>query len=227
MSTTPNRLQALERFAPLAGVLAVVLWIVAVVVVESAGTPDDEASAQALVAYYEEDSGAILAGSFVFMLGTAAFVWFLGSLRTRIYWQEGAAGRLAATTFGAGILTAAMTMGTFAPEAAAAFGSDQLDRPLDPGAAEALAIIGDGFFIAAEASLVVFFLAAGLAALRSRALPAWLGWASLVFAVAAILPWIGWAIVIWGLPLWVLVASIWMFVRPSAPDRMEARVAVT
>lgn len=221
MSTMSTRLRAWERFAPLAGVLAVVLWVVGVILVESSGTPGDEASAQELVAYYEEDSASILAGSFVFMLGTAAFVWFLGSLRERIQWREGAGSRLAATTFGAGILTSAMMIAFVAPEAAAAFGSDQLDRALEPGAVDALALVGDGFFIGAEAALVVFFLAAGVAALRSRALPAWLGWISIVFAVAAILPWIGWAIVIWGLPLWVLVASIWMLVRPSAPDRTE------
>jgi hypothetical protein len=218
MSAVSTRLQTWERFAPLAGVVAVILWVVGIIVLESGGNPSDEASGQVLATHYEENSGSILAGSFLFMLGAAAFVWFLGTLRARILWSEGTVGRLAATTFGAGILTAVMAIGLAAPEAAAALSADQLDRAIEPGAADALATLGDGFFLGGEASVVVFFLAAGLASLRFRALPAWLGWVSIVFAILAVLPWIGWAVFIWGLPLWVLAASIWMFLRPTSPE---------
>jgi hypothetical protein len=215
MSAASTRLQTWERFAPLAGVLAVILWVVGIILLESASDVADEASGQVLATHYEENSGSILAGSFVFMLGAAVFVWFLGTLRTRILGREGALGRLAATTFGAGIVTAVMAIGVAAPDAAAALSADQLDRAIEPGAADALSALGDGFFIGGEASVVVLFLAAGLAALRFGALPTWLGWVSIVFAVGALLPWIGWAVFIWGLPLWVLAASIWMFMRPA------------
>jgi hypothetical protein len=210
-----------ERAAPLAGVIAVVLWVVGIVVLEAIDNPADEATGQVLAAHYDENSGSILAGSFLFMLGAAAFVWFLGTLRTRILLSEGGAGRLAATTFGAGIVTAVMAIGIAAPEAAAALSADQLDRALEAGAADALSVLGDGFFIGGEASVVVLFLAAGLATLRFRALPTWLGWVSIVFAILAVLPWIGWAVFIWGLPLWVLTASIWMFVRPVGPEAVR------
>ena len=221
MSASPTRLQAWERFAPLAGVLAVILWVVGIIVLESGDNPADEATGQVLAAHYDENSGSILAGSFVFMLGAAVFVWFLGTLRARILWSEGGVGRLAAITFGAGIVTAVMAIGLAAPEAAAALSADQLDRAIEPGAADALAALGDGFFIGGEAAVVVLFLAAGLASLRFRALPAWLGWVSIVFAIAALLPWIGWAVFIWGLPLWVLAASIWMLVRPGDPEAVR------
>ncbi len=36
---------------------------------------------------------------------------------------------------------------------------------------------------------------------------------------------IGWAVFIWGLPLWVLIASVWMFVRPTGAAATEARAA--
>jgi hypothetical protein len=225
MSTVPSRLQALERFAPLAGVLAVILWVAGVVISESGGTPNEDAGGQLLANHYDENSATIIGGAFVFMLGVAVFIWFLGGLRERVHWSEGGAGRLASVVFGAGLVIAAMSMGFVAPEAAAAFASDELSRRLEPGAAEALFVLGDGFFIAAEAAAAVFFLAAGLVALRSRALPTWLGWVSIVFGVAAILPWVGWAVYIWGLPLWVLAVSIWMFMRPVSPDRADTRSA--
>ncbi|HEX2504911.1 MAG TPA: hypothetical protein VHK22_01780 [Gaiellaceae bacterium] len=225
MTTMAVRTQTAGRPLPVAGILAVVLWVIGIVLLESAGTPDDQATAQVIAGHYEENSGRILAGSFVFMLGVAAFVWFLGGLRARVAEREVPLPRLASVVFGAGLLTAAMAMAFMAPEAAAAFGADQLDRSLEPATAEALSILGDGFFIAAEAALVAFFLACAVASLRLRAFPTWLGWASLVLAVAAVLPWIGWAVVIWGLPLWVLAVSIWVIVRPRPEGEERDAVA--
>jgi hypothetical protein len=52
----------------------------------------------------------------------------------------------------------------------------------------------------------------------------WLAWASLVLAIAAFFPWIGWAVFIWGLPLWILVASVWMLLRPAPEGTRETVV---
>lgn len=204
-----------ERYAPLAGVLAVILWVISIFVIESADAPGDDAGAQEIAAYFESEGGTILAGSFVFMLGTAVFIWFLGSLRARLFWAEGGAGRMTSIVFGSGLVVAAMAMGLMAPQAAGGLMAEETNAPIDPGAAQAFEALGDGFFVAAEATVVVFFLAAAVAALRTRALPVWLGWASLVLGIVAVVPWIGWAVFIWGLPLWVLVTSIWLFMRPG------------
>jgi hypothetical protein len=222
MSTVPDRLRAWERFAPLSGVVAVVLWVIAVILIESAGPPDEDEGAQVVLDYFDENSGRILAGAFLFMLGTAIFLWFLGTLRARIHRNEGDVGRISSIFFAAGIVTAAMLMGFVAPQGAAAFAAQEIEAGFEPAAAQALSVLDDGFFIAAEASLVVFFLAAAIAAFRTRAIPAWLAWASVVLAVAAVLPWVGWAVVIWGLPLWVLVVSVWTFMRPAAVDTRAA-----
>ncbi len=227
MSTLRDRLGAWERFAPLTGVLAVVLWVVGVGIIEG-GTdlPDEDAGPQAFAAYYDEEGGAVLAGAFVFMLGSAFFLWFLASLRARIQWAEGGVGRIASIVFAAGIATAAMSLAFMAPEAAAAFASEEIEGGLDPAAAQALGTLGDGFFIAAEAATAVFFLAAAVAGLRTRAFPVGLAWAGLVLGVAALVPWIGWAAFIWGLPLWVLIASVWMFMRPGGRAPAETTPAV-
>jgi hypothetical protein len=227
MSTVPDRLRAWERFAPLAGVVAFVLWVIAVILIESADAPGEDAGAQEYATYFEEDSGTIIAGSFLFMLGAAVFLWFLGSLRARIHWAEGGVGRLASIVFASGIVIAVMVIGLAAPQAAGAITADETDAGIEPAAAQVFEELGDGFFVGGEAAAVVFFLAAAVAALRTRTLPVWLAWASLVLAVAALLPWIGWAVFIWGLPLWVLIVSVWMFLRPSAPAHAEGRPVVT
>jgi hypothetical protein len=215
-----------ERYAPLSGILAVILWVISVFVIESADAPDEDAGGQEIAAYFESDGSKLLAGSFIFMVGTAVFIWFLGSLRARLFWAEGGAGRVTAIVFGSGLVVAAMSMGLMAPQAAGGLMADETDAPIDPGAAQAFDALGDGFFIAAEATVFVFFLAIAVAALRTRVLPVWLGWASLVLGILALVPWIGWAVYIWGLPLWVLVVSIWLYVRPVGPIRTESPTAL-
>jgi hypothetical protein len=214
------------RFAPLAGVLAVILWVIGLSMVETAADqPDDDAQAAAFVQFFEEGAGRLVAGAFLFMVGSAVFLWFLGTLRARVHAGEGGPGRLASIVFAAGIVIAAMSMAFAAPYAAGGFAAGELGVTLDPGAAQALSVLDDGFFIAAEAATAVFFLALAVALLRTRALPVWLAWASLVLGVVALLPWIGWAAFIWGLPLWVLIASVWMFVRPAPVAPGEGRAA--
>ena len=106
------------------------------------------------------------------------------------------------------------------PDLAAALASDGLERPLESGAAEAASFLGDGFFVVAELLLAGFFFAVGLAAVRARALPAWLGWLSLLLAIVALIPPIGWAVVIFGFPLWVLLTSalLWWGGRGAEPQ---------
>jgi hypothetical protein len=210
-----------ERYAPLAGIVAVILWVISIIVIESADSPGEDAGGEEIARYFESDGGTILAASFIFMVGTAVFIWFLGSLRARLFWAEGGAGRVTAIVFGSGLVVAAMSMGLMAPQAAGGLMAEETDAPIDPGAAQAFEALGDGFFVAAEATVFVFFLAVAVAAFRTRALPVWLGWASLVLGIVALVPWIGWAVYIWGLPLWVLVVSIWLYIRPAAPARTE------
>jgi hypothetical protein len=213
-----------ERWAPLAGILAVALWITGIVLVESTDQPEDDAPVEAIASFFESESGQLLAGGFLFMLGSAAFIWFLGSLRARLWGSEGGSGRVTTIVFGSGVATAILAAATQAPVVAGSITAEETERALDGGAAQAFAELGDGFFVAAETMLVVFFFASALGILRTRAFPAWLGWLSLLLAVVAVVPWIGWAALVWGLPLWVLIVSIWMLTRGTDRGvRTEAR----
>jgi hypothetical protein len=210
-------LQGLARFAPLSGLVAVVLWIVSVAVIEGGDTPGDKAPGTEIAAYFDRESGRILFGTVLFCLGAAAFIWFLGSLAARLRATVGD-GRLASIVFGAGVATATMWACVVAPVAAGALAYDNRERALSPEAAEALWLAGDGFFIVAEYLGVAFMGAAALAILRGRVLPAWFGWVTGLIAIALIIPWIGWAGLIFAIPLWTLVTSIWLFVKRPAPE---------
>jgi hypothetical protein len=220
MSAMAMRLRAWERFAPLSGLLAVALWVIGVVVLETgAGRPDDQATGEQLASYFEDNRTAILTGAFLFMLGCAFFVWFLGALRNRIHEAEGGLGRLPATVFGLGVLLASMMIGFTAPQASGALAAED-ERPLSGTAAEALWYAGDGFFVGAIAALAVFFLATAVALLRTGVVPTWLAWATALLAIAALIAPVGWAVLLFGLPLWVLVTSAVIFMRSAraAPD---------
>jgi hypothetical protein len=210
-------LQGLARFAPLSGLAAVVLWIVSVAVAEGGDSPGDKAPATEIAAYFDRESGRIIGFTILFCLGSAAFIWFIGSLTARLRATLGD-GRLPSIVLGAGIATATMWACVIAPLAAGAFAFENRERTLSPEAAEALMVVGDGFFVVAEYLAVAFMGAAAVAILRGRAFPAWFGWVTGVIAVALIVPWIGWAALIFAVPLWTIVVSVWLFVKQPAPE---------
>ena len=200
------------RITPLAGVLSVVLFIVGVVVLES-DAPGEKATGAELAEYFAGNLGQLAVGSVIFSVGAIALMWFLDGLRARIATESRQLARLA---YGFGFATALFLVASAMPDVAGAFASDNFDRNLDAGAAEAYNGIGDAFFFAAEMMLVGFFLAVGLAATQARALPAWIGWISLLFALVALIPPIGWAVVVWGFPLWILAVSVLFWRRAAA-----------
>jgi hypothetical protein len=227
MSAVPDRLGRWERYAPLTGVLAVALWLIGVLTLElGAGRPDENANAEAIASYFEENAGTILGGSFLFMVGCGFFVWFLGSLRARTQAAEDRFGWLAGSVIGTGVLLAAMATAALAPQAAAALSADDSDRTLSPGVAETLWEAGDGFFVAAIAALAVFFLVTAVAILVTRALPGWLGWVTLVLSIGAFVAPVGWAVLLFGLPAWTLLTAIVMWMGAGrAPERDRAMPA--
>jgi len=210
-----------DRLSPLTGVVAVVLWVVGSIILFQ-DEPGSDASPQAIAAHFADNAGRLLVGAFLFMLGSAFFIWFAGTLRAAIARSEGGVGRLAGIVFGGGVATASMLFGLAAPTAAGALQVQNEDRDPSPAAADALSTLGDGFFIAAELMLAGFFFTVGLAALRARAFPAWLGWISLVLAVVALIPPIGWAVAVFAFPLWLLLVSALLW-RSAAADFAPTR----
>jgi hypothetical protein len=199
-----------ERLAALAGIVAVVLWIVSVLITENTNLPDDD-DPVAILGWFQAESNGILAASFLFMLGSLFFVIFVGALRARLVAFEGQGAFLTAITFGAGLGVGLMTLLIPGPNLAGALAEDELT----PQAAQALVIVDDAFFVAAELSAALMLAAAAFGILRYGALPRWLAWVGLLIALLLLIPPIGWAGLLLGVPLWTLVVSVLLWMQPS------------
>ena len=198
----------LDRLFPLTGIVAVALWVIGLVIVEGASSTDAEAAADVLAAYQEDDV-AITVGGFVFMVGSAFFLWFVGSLRAELAAHEEAGSYLTPIAFAGGIATAVCLMLVPGPNIAAAINQDELTAE----AAQAMGIVDDAFFIGAEVSAIVLLVATALFALRTGVLPRWLAWASLVVALILLIGPIGWIGLIFLFPLWVIAVSLLLRAR--------------
>lgn len=203
-----------ERLAALSGIVAVVLWVVGILIQESAEQPDDDATGEQVLAYFTREDDTILAGGSVVMIGALFFIVFLGALRVRLLAAEGPASFLTAIAFGSGVLAAYSILMLPAPDMAGALSNEDLTGD----AALAITSLGDMFFLGAEFTAALLLAATGFAIIRTRTLPVWLGWVSLVFALWMLIPPIGWAGLLLGLPLWTLATSVLIWMRSSGAD---------
>jgi hypothetical protein len=214
-----------ERYAPLAGVLAVVLWFIGAWLLDK-GSPGDEATGEEVLAYLNDETNSIFAGVWIFGLGTVAFLWFVGSLRVFLRNAEGGTGRVSALVFGGGLLTAAMALGLISTAFGSAFAVD-INENVTPDAALALWLAGDGFFGGLEMGLLAFMLATAVVVLRTRAFPVWHGAITLLIAIWLAIFLIGWIAMIFAFPLWLILTSVLLFLRAPAPPAGTAPAAST
>lgn len=208
-----DRWASLERFAPLTGVVAMLLWLIGVFILERGDTPDDDTTALEVVRYFENEEVTIYVAGVLLFLGAILLVWFAGSLRQAIEAAEAGVARLASIAFGATLATAILAMSNYAPEIAGAFAANENDAPLTPGAAQALWAVGDGFFVAAEFTVALLMVATAVATFRYRVFPVWLAWLSLVLALILVIPPIGWAGLIFGFPIWTVIVAVLLYLR--------------
>ena len=208
----------MRRWEPLAGVGAVVLWIVGAFLLENTDRPEGE-DAAAFARWVADNDTEIVAGTVVYGFGVVLFLWFLGVLRSVLVTAERGPTHYSAIAYGSGLATSVCLLASYLPWAKAAFDKDNISDT----SVEALVLMGDSFFGGVELFAIPLLVATAIVALRTSVLPRWLAWLSLVLAVVlAIIP-IGWLGVIVGLPLWTLVASVVLYRLPStAPSSTPA-----
>lgn len=189
----------------LSGVLAVVAFVVAVFIDEASGPPRGDATGAEIATYLSDNVYSLAFAALAWGIGTIFLLVFLDEIRERLLAGSARYARLA---FAFGLGAAILLLASWLPEVGGALASrEELQRDLEPGAAEVFSSIGTGFFFGGELMLAGFLLAVGLAAVGTRALPPWLGWVSVVLGLVAFVPPIGWAVVIFAFPLWLLLVS--------------------
>jgi hypothetical protein len=209
-----------ERWATLSGVLAVVFWILGVILISSKAKGDK--GPEALASYHQHSDG-ILVGGLLWSIGVLLFIWFLASLRSHYLASEGEPGRLSALAFGGGIAAAVIAMLIPVADEVGALNKNDIDA----SGAAVLHHFSDAFFVATEYMLPVFFFSSAILALRYGALPKWLGWFSILIGIVLLIGPIGWAALIFATPIWVLVVSIWLYLRTRTQAATPAPSSVT
>ncbi len=167
----------LERWAPLAGVVFVVLVLVGGFIAGSPPATSD--SAAKIGKFFADNDYALKCGAFISGLASIPFLVFLGVLYARLRGAEGDHGRLSLVMFGGGVLSAALILVAFAVFGAIAISVDEIGG----GGTKFFYILANGLTGMAGLALVVVAGATALVTFRTQALPAWLGWLSVASAV--------------------------------------------
>ena len=216
-----------ESVSALAGIVAVLLWLAGTAlaggghVALPGGIPEE--GADDVLAHFQANADAAVSGGWLFMLGSLAFLWFLGMLRTRLLAAEAGHGTFSSIAWAGGVATGIFAVGMPAGGVVAALGVDHL------GASEAAALnaVEAVFFVGAELSAIVLLAAGAVVALRTEALPRWWAAASIVLAAWLVIGPIGWVGVLVGIPAWTVVTSLVLVrTRTLEPAAGPTRVAV-
>jgi len=165
-------------------------------------------------------------GLLVELLGFVFFAFFLGSLWACLRSAEGEGGWLSAAAFGGGLLALAVKLASVTPVLAVG-----ASEGMDPGIAKALIAMNGASFDITFLPLGVMLLSTAIVAVRTGALPRWLGWASAVVAlallgalsVAVVSPsppeWVFLAMLLFA--LWIVATSIVLIRRAKEPHLVE------
>jgi hypothetical protein len=165
-------------------------------------------------------------GLLVELVGFAFFPFFLGSLWACLRSAEGDGGWLSTAAFGAGLVALAVKLASAAPILAV-----RANEGMDPGIAKALIAMNGASFAITFLPLGVMLSATAIVAIRTGALPRWLGWVSAVVALGLIAAlsasvvspsppeWVFLAMLLYA--LWVVATSIVLIRRAGEPYPVE------
>lgn len=197
------------RWAPLTGVAFAVLLFVGAMA--SGNTPDSDASPQKVVSFYESHRGGQHASTFLIAYALVFGLFFAAVLRSYLRGRSAGGGLIGLGVSG---MTALAVGG--ATLAGINFAATDVPGKISPAAEQALNVLQNDVFFGLLIGAGVFLIGNGLAIVKSAALPAWLGWAAVLFGVAAVTP-IGWISLVFALPIWSLIVSVLMLMRQAAP----------
>jgi hypothetical protein len=208
----------LQRIAPFAGLLFVVLFVAGLVLpgdVPCCEDPDSD-----IVSWYE-DSGnrlRIIIAVYLLTISALAFLVFLNGLRERLALAEGEPGGLARLGFAAGVLFVAMVFVMAVAAGSVAAGVEFQDEPVDAGVARFAPHVGFGaLLVPGMLSAALLVACTSVLTVRTGILPVWTAWLGFLAAVALLFGIFFFPAI--ALPIWVLVMSIALLMRSTPAVR--------
>jgi hypothetical protein len=198
-----------SKIAPLIGLVFVILVLVSVIL---SNTPTTTHSPASILRYYLVHKDRIRAASFLLapavVVGLGWFAYLRNWLQRRDIHE-----RWGTLTLAGGVLLAA----TGGVAGGMLFALADTPKHLTASTAAALNFLqGDVPLIMSSAAFGVLAISAGIAMVKSAALPTWLGWLSIVVGVLGALP-IGDFFALPALGVWtlILVATMWFRTDPD------------
>ena len=212
-----------ERVGPIAGIVAVVLTIVSLVLT-SDDAPEFMDDPEKITSYYANDPGMLMGGFVADALGTILLIVFAAAVYVRLGGVR--RGALPPAAFGGAIAMCAMFMVYDVANLAAALRADE-DGQVPTDVATALNDIGFvALGVGATMFAAVFVACTALSALGSGVLPRWLAYVSFPLALGLLIAPISW-IFLPILLLWVVVVSVLMWMEPRTADVAPPPAATT
>jgi hypothetical protein len=208
------------RYAPLSGLLFVALVVVSIIVT-GFDSVDSNDSTQKVVDFWTENDGEQMAGAFIGALSLVPFLWFLGSLRSALRTGEGGTGRLSAIAYAGGIVLASGA----AVDASLQFAVAESAGDVPTGVTHTLSVLYSNFFLVFPVGVGTLLLAAGLAILRTKVMPAWLGWVAFLLGIVSLTPAGFFAFLV--VLVWVAVVSVVLFQQQPGPTPTTAAAGLS
>jgi len=212
-----------DRVGPIAGILSVLLTVVAIVLTSS-DMPDFIDDPDKIAAYYADDPGKLIGGYVIDGLGTILLIVFAAAVYVRLGGVR--RGTLPPAAFGGAVAMSAMFMVYDVINLGLAFRADE-DGSVPADSAAVLNDISNlALGMGATMFAAVFVACTAVSALGSGVLPRWLCYLSLVLALGLLIAPISWAFLP-ILVLWVLVVSVLMWMSPSGAEVAPPPAAAT
>jgi len=204
-----------KRPLPLTATLAVGLVLTTHLVHGTVPAPD--ASAADVVSFYRGHDSRQIAGAVLASYATFFYLAFAIVLRGVLRRDKGEAasafGFAGAIVFAVGVAIVAGMLFVL---------GDTADR-LDPSALQALHAFFFDLYAPVAVGAAIFLVGNGIAIVQTRALPAWLGWLAMPFALANLtLPPVS-DIGFLALGIWILVVSILLAIRGETSSAQLTR----
>ncbi len=173
-----------EQAGAAAGIVFVALILASIFVVPSA--PHINASFVNIASYYVSNRGGLLTSALLGTFGSLFFLWFVAHLRHVLQRAEGGSEALSPIVFISGTAVAVLGVLSAIPQATLAFGSHRIELITNAGVVRSLFYMGNIMFALLTLSIALFLAAASVAMVRKELVAPQLGYAGLLFSVAAL-----------------------------------------
>jgi hypothetical protein len=193
------------------GIITVVAML-ASLALGASDEPAATASAAATVSYWSQNSDSETLISLLTALSAGSLIGFGVGLRDVL--RRSGAEQLASIAF-AGIVVAATGVLTIV---SITFTAADTAGKVAPQVTQTLSALNQDFIFPMAAGFGLMLVATGAAAVRTRMLPAWFGWSSILVGAIAITP-AGIASYVIT-PIWIVGLSIWMLRRAAPPTTL-------